>query len=64
MNGKHYWSAFSDPKPCATFKRLLIDPRKQVWLKTSTKRKAKIRKIGMAAISLLIATMLLILSRL
>jgi len=64
MNGKHYWSAFNDPKPCATFKRLFTDSKKQVWIKTSTKKRNRIRKIGMAVISLLIATMLLILSRL
>lgn len=64
MNGKHYWSAFSDPKPCATFKRIFLDPRRQVWLKTSTKRRAKIRKAGMIGISLLVTAMLLILLRL
>lgn len=64
MNGKHYWSAFSDPKPCATFKRIFLDPRRQVWLKTSTKRRAKIRKARMIGISLLVTAMLLILSRL
>jgi hypothetical protein len=64
MNGKFNWSAFSNPIfPMATFKRTFTDTRRQVYLKTSTKRRAKIRKAGIAGIIVIFVSMLLILSR-
>lgn len=64
MNGNYNQFEFSDPMlPCATFNRVFV-ARKQTLLRTSTKKRQRIRKAGIIGIILIITSMLLILSRL
>lgn len=70
MNGeqmfvKYGYSNFRSDNPVwpMAIKRQLTYHGKQVWLSTSTKKKQKIRKVGMLSISIIITAMLIILGK-
>ena len=62
---KYGYSSFSSDNPVwpMAIKRQLTYHGKQVWLSTSTKKKQKIRKVGMLSISIIITAMLIILGK-